>query len=125
MNERILIVDDNEVNREILQEIFEPDYQILMAQNGATALKLAERHHPRVVLLDVMLPDYDGYEVCRKLRSMPGMTRAKIIMISAKAMPSECAEGYSAGADAYITKPFDDAEVMAVVRGRVRDRLNA
>ena len=93
MNERILIVDDNEVNREILQEIFEPDYQILMAQNGATALKLAERHHPRVVLLDVMLPDYDGYEVCRKLRSMPGMTRAKIIMISAKAMPRSAPKG--------------------------------
>jgi CheY-like chemotaxis protein len=125
MTERILIVDDNEVNREILQEIFEPDYDILMASSGASALKLAERYHPRVVLLDVILPDCDGYEVCRRLRGMPGMARAKIIMISAKAMPSECAEGFSAGADSYITKPFDDAEVIGVVRGRVRERINS
>ena len=123
MADRILIVDDNAVNREILQEIFEPDYTILTAVNGATALRLAERYHPRVVLLDVMLPDCDGYEVCRRLRGMPGMARSKIIMVSAKAMPSECAEGYSAGADAYITKPFDDAEVVAVVRGRVGESL--
>jgi CheY-like chemotaxis protein len=124
MSDRILIVDDNESNREILQEIFEPDYDILLAHNGDSALKLAEKYYPRIVLLDVMLPDRDGYEVCRRMRGMPGMARAKIIMISAKAMPSEFAEGYSAGADAYITKPFDDAEVMAAVRGRVRDRLN-
>jgi putative two-component system response regulator len=116
MHERMLIVDDNATNREILQEIFEQDYSILVATNGAGALKLAGRYHPRVVLLDVMLPDLDGNEVCRRLRNMPGMARSRIIMVSAKAMPSECAEGYSAGADAYITKPFDEVEVMAIVR---------
>jgi putative two-component system response regulator len=119
----MLIIDDNATNREILQEIFEQDYSILIAANGAAALKLAARYHPRVVLLDVMLPDLDGNDVCRRLRNMPGMARAKIIMVSAKAMPSECAEGYSAGADAYITKPFDDAEIMALVRNPMSEIL--
>jgi putative two-component system response regulator len=119
MHERMLVVDDNPTNREILQEMFEEDYSLLVAANGAAALKLAARHNPRVVLLDVMLPDLDGNEVCRRLRNMPGMARSKIIMVSAKAMPSECAEGHSAGADAYITKPFDDVEVMAIVRNRM------
>jgi putative two-component system response regulator len=119
----MLVVDDNSTNREILQEIFEQDYSVLVATNGAAALKLAARYNPRVVLLDVILPDLDGNEVCRRLRNMPGMARSKIIMVSAKAMPSECAEGYSAGADAYITKPFDDAEVMAIVRNPTSNAL--
>ena len=113
---RILVVDDNAMNREILDEILTEEFDILMAANGSDALHLAEKYHPRVVLLDVMLPGLDGYDICRKLRQMPNMSDARIVMVSAKAMPSEQAQGFSAGADAYITKPFDDAELLASVR---------
>lgn len=114
--ERILVVDDNSVNREIISEILANENEIFMAENGAIAIKLAQRHRPHVVLLDVMMPGLDGYDICRKLRAMPGMTDVRIVMVSAKAMPSERARGFDAGADAYVTKPFDDDELIAAIR---------
>lgn len=113
---RVLVVDDNSVNRDIIEEILGDDYDIIMAANGPDAVMLAERYHPQLVLLDVMLPGVNGYEICRRMRGMPGMTDVKIIMVTAKAMPSERAQGFEAGADAYLTKPFDDADLMAAIR---------
>jgi DNA-binding response OmpR family regulator len=63
-----------------------------------------------------MLPGIDGYDICRKLRGMPDLSDVQIIMVTAKAMPSERAMGFDAGADAYITKPFDEAELLAAIR---------
>ena len=113
---RILVVDDNPVNREILEEILADDHEVFMAANGSDALKLAEWYRPQIVLLDVMLPGLDGYDICRKLRTMPAMNGARIVMVSAKAMPSELARGIDAGADAYITKPFDDGDLVEAIR---------
>jgi CheY-like chemotaxis protein len=113
---RILVVDDNAVNLEIIEEILEGEHEVFMAMNGPDAIKLAERHRPHIVLLDIMLLGIDGYEICRKLRAMPGMTGMRIVMVSAKAMPSERARGFDAGADAYVTKPFDDDELVAAIR---------
>jgi len=113
---RVLVVDDNPVNREIIDEVLSDDYEVIMAANGPEALLLAERFQPQVVLLDVMLPGMDGYDLCRKLRSMPDSSGARIIMVTAKAMPSERASGLEAGADAYLTKPFDETDLLAVVR---------
>lgn len=113
----VLLVDDNPNNLEILHEILESSYRLFDARDGRDALRLAQRLLPRYVLLDVMLPDMDGYEVCRRLRQMSGMRCARIIMVSAKAMPSEQRCGFDAGADAYITKPFDDGELCAVMNG--------
>jgi two-component system cell cycle response regulator len=104
------------MNREIIEEVLEEQYIILTAPDGRTALQLAERYQPRIVLLDIMLPDMDGYEVCRKLRAMPAMASARIVMVTAKAMPSERARGFEAGADDYLSKPFDDAELLAAMR---------
>jgi two-component system, sensor histidine kinase and response regulator len=114
--QRILAVDDNSMNCEIIQEILGDEFDVLMASDGHEALVLAERYRPRVVLLDVMLPGLDGYFVCRKRRGMPGMNDVRIVMVSAKAMPSEQAQGFDAGADAYVTKPFDDADLWAAIR---------
>lgn len=113
---RILIVDDNPNNREVFHEMLDGSYQLFDAANGWDALTIAEQIVPRIVLLDVMLPIMDGYEVCRKLRSMPAMRRSRIIMVSAKAMPSERQAGLDAGADDYITKPFDETDLFAVLR---------
>lgn len=116
MHKRILVVDDNPTNLEIVQEMLEDEYHVLTASTGEGALQVASRFQPGIVLLDVMLPGIDGYEVCRRLRTMPGMSRSRIIMVSAKAMPSERAQGIDAGADGYITKPFDDGELRAMIR---------
>jgi len=113
---RILVVDDNAINREIVAEILSDEFEVLMAANGPDALVLAGRYRPCVVLLDIMLPGLDGYEICRKLRGMPGMNDLRIIMVTAKAMPSERSRGFAVGADAYVTKPFDDADLIAAIR---------
>jgi CheY-like chemotaxis protein len=112
----ILVVDDNPNNREVVREILEGRYNIIDASDGWEALELAEEFEPKIVLLDVMLPIMDGYQVCRKMRQIAAMKRARIIMVSAMAMPSERAAGIDAGADDYLTKPFDDADLLEVLR---------
>jgi CheY-like chemotaxis protein len=113
---RLLAVDDNPVNLEIVAELLGDRFRVKIAQSGAEALRIAERFQPGIVLLDVMMPDMDGLQACRSLRAIPGMGDAAIIMVSAKAMPSEQAAGLRAGADDYITKPFDDDELLAILR---------
>jgi DNA-binding response OmpR family regulator len=113
---RILVVDDNPVNCEIIEEILGDEYEVIVANNGVDALALAQRYQPRIILLDVMLPEVDGYLICRKLRSMSEVNKSRIIMVTAKAMPSERAQGFAAGADSYITKPFDETELIAAIR---------
>ena len=113
----VLVVDDNPINLEILEELLaENDFAVHTALNADHALKIATRHSPQIILLDVMLPDIDGYDLCRQLRHLPQTENARIIMVTAKAMPSEMATGYDAGADAYITKPFDDSDLFEAMR---------
>jgi CheY-like chemotaxis protein len=112
----ILAVDDNPVNLGILEEILASDYRLQFAQTGPHAIQIAEECRPAIVLLDVMMPVMDGLETCRRLREIPGLSHMVIIMVSAKAMPSERLAGLRAGADDYITKPFDEAELLQVLR---------
>jgi CheY-like chemotaxis protein len=116
ISKTVLVVDDNPLNLEICREILDGDYEVLTARDGAEAIRLASRHKPGVILLDIMLPKMDGYETCRKLRNVSATRNAAIIMVSAKAMPSERAEGLAAGADFYLTKPFDDSELLEAIR---------
>ena len=112
---KILIVDDNPTNITILKEILE-DYELRSAASGEEALGLVDEYHPDLILLDIMMPGMNGYDVCRKLREDPNFSRTKIIMVSAKAMVSERLKGYDVGADDYITKPFEEDELLAKVR---------
>jgi CheY-like chemotaxis protein len=112
----VLVVDDNPLNLEICREILDGDYEVLTARDGPEAIRLASRHRPGVILLDIMLPEMDGYETCRRLRNLSATRNTSIIMVSAKAMPSERAEGLAAGADFYLTKPFDDSELLTAIR---------
>lgn len=115
-NKRILVVDDNPVNVQILQEMLEADYRLSCAETAEEAIKLMTKIRPAAVLLDVMLPGMDGLETCRRIRQLPGMERVAILMISAKALPSEQAAGVDAGADEYLTKPFDETELLGLLR---------
>ena len=113
---KILAVDDNAINIEILKEILQDEFELVCVSSGEEALAAASELHPDIILLDIMMPGLDGYEVCRRIRSDAGLHRTKVIMVSAKAMVSERMAGYEAGANDYITKPFDRRELLAKVR---------
>lgn len=117
---RVLAVDDNDVNLAILREIFEDGYELAFASTGEQAIETARTFRPDLVLLDIMMPGIDGYETCRRLRSDATTRYAKIILVSAKALVSERLMGYEAGADDYVTKPFDPEELSAKVRAVAR-----
>ena len=114
-SQKILVVDDNETNRLILAEILEDQYQIEFAVDGESALEKAAACDPDLILLDVMMPGIDGYEVCRRLR-MSSRPWVKIIMVSAKIQPADRVTGYEAGADDYLGKPFDPDEMLAKIK---------
>ena len=117
---RILAVDDNARNLDILKRCLGKEYDLTLINSGQAALDVAPRLRPDLILLDIMMPGLDGYETCRRLRALPDLTGTKIIMVSAKAMTSERLEGYAAGADDYIIKPFEQEELVAKVRVYVR-----
>ncbi len=116
----VLLVDDNPANLFVLEEILSQSYQTVTATSGEDALARAMECLPDLVLLDIMMPGIDGYETCRQMRLISGLQHTKIVMISAKAMVSERLEGYNAGADDYITKPFEEEELLAKVRVYLR-----
>jgi CheY-like chemotaxis protein len=122
-NKKVLAVDDNPINLGILEEMLSGEYRLEFAQNGPDAIRAATRFRPAVILLDVMMPGMDGLETCRELRQTAGLRDTVIIMVSAKAMPSEQAAGINAGADAYITKPFDEVELLTLLRRVTNTRV--
>ena len=114
-NTKILIVDDEPQNTEIMREIlsFHPKYEYRVAMSGEEALDILESYFPDIILLDIMMPGIDGYEVCRRVREKKKHTLSKIVMLSGKSMIADRLKGYSAGADDYITKPFVEDELLA------------
>lgn len=113
---KILAVDDDPNNITILKELLDDNYDFKAATTGEQALEIAQDFRPDIILVDIMMPDMDGYEVCRRLREHCTLKHTKIIMVSARAMVTERLEGYKAGADDYITKPFEGDELLAKVR---------
>ena len=112
-NFKILIVDDDQINISILKEILEEKYIVETEGDGDSALKILPKFHPDLILLDIMMPGIDGIEVCRRIRKDKRYRFMKVILVSGKTMVSERLEGYNAGADDYITKPFVEEELMA------------
>ncbi len=118
--EKILIVDDHGTNIEILEDLLSECYPLASATSGKAALQMAPVFQPALILLDVMMPGIDGYETCRQLRANPILRYTKILMVSAKATDADRLAGYEAGADDYITKPFNKDELRAKVRVYLR-----
>ena len=110
--QKVLVADDDAINREVLGELLKPEYTVLLARNGAQTLERAARHLPDLILLDVMMPDMDGYGVLRSLRDDP---RTAHIFISGLDRPEDEANGLKMGASDYIVKPFNQTVVMARV----------
>jgi len=115
LSQKILIVDDVPTNILILKKILQDKYILATADSGEEALKIIPQFRPDIILLDIMMPGIDGYEVCRKIREEKRYRFIKIIMVSAKTMVDDRLKGYEVGADDYITKPFDRKELEAKV----------
>ncbi|MCA8960249.1 MAG: response regulator, partial [Planctomycetes bacterium] len=124
VREKILCVDDDLINRATLAELLGDDYDIELAVDGPDALQRARRFRPDLILLDIMMPGMNGYTVARRVRATPALRHTKIIMVSAKAMVAERLEGYDAGADDYLTKPFDHDELLAKIQVHLRLRAS-
>src|SRR5574341_2562067 len=114
MKNRILLIDDDPTLLDLLsQYLANAGYQVFAAPNGSIGLKLAYNEHPDLVLLDVMLPGMDGWEICARLREM---TAVPIVMLTAKASEADKLRGFRLGVDDYVTKPFSFAELVARVQ---------
>jgi len=121
--ERILVVDDNAVNRRMLAAILERSgYEIAEARDGEEALEKASRFPPDLVLLDIVMPKRDGFEVCNILKERDQTRDVPIIFLSAKTEVRDKIKGLEAGGTDYITKPFSKGEVLARVRNQLRIR---
>ncbi len=112
---KVLLVDDDARNIRILEEVLSDDFILEKAVDGDSALECVSSFSPDIILLDVMMPGIDGLEVCRRIRKHDDFHYMKIILVSGKARLEERLEGYAAGADDYVTKPFDHMELLAKV----------
>lgn len=113
--QKVLIADDDGINRQVLASLLKPEYVVLLAKTGEQTIERAQRHLPDLIMLDVMLPDMDGYEVLRRLRADPATARIEVIFITGMGRPEDEAKGLKLGAADYITKPFNTTVVMARV----------
>jgi two-component system, OmpR family, alkaline phosphatase synthesis response regulator PhoP len=119
--QRILVVDDDKQIVRLLRTYLEQSgYQIFVAYDGESALHIIRREQPDLVLLDLMLPDRDGWELTRVVRSDPGLQGLPVIMLTARADDQDKIVGLELGADDYVTKPFNPREVVARVRAVLR-----
>jgi diguanylate cyclase (GGDEF)-like protein len=118
---RILVVDDDRNLRKIIQTNLElAGYDVTTAANGNEALRVLDAMQPDLVVLDVMMPQMDGYEVARRIRRHPSNTNVPIIMLTAKSEVEDKLAGFDAGADDYMTKPFGPQELLARVKAKIR-----
>ena len=121
MKSTVLIVDDESDVVDLLRyKLHGAGYEILVATDGLTALTLARERRPDLIVLDLMLPEMNGEEVCRRLKAEPDTAAIPVLMLTAKAQPSERVAGLEIGADDYITKPFSPRELVLRVEAVLR-----
>jgi len=114
---KILIADDNENIRDALTYLLEDEgYDLLLAKDGADTLRKVRGRRPDILFLDIMMPEMNGYDVCRTIKNDPQLKSTYIIMLTAKGQVAEQERGKEVGADEYIVKPFSPMEILAKVK---------
>ena len=117
----ILVIDDDELVSRTLQRALKMyDYQVMTANSGIEGLQLARRHRPDLFILDIMMPGVDGYQVCRQIRGDPLLRDLPVLFLTAKAKDEDKIEGFRAGADDYLIKPFNMQELELRVKAILR-----
>lgn len=119
----VLVVDDTPANLTLLAQVLKPDFRVQLAVSGAKALELCRRQPPDLIVLDVMMPEMDGYEVCRRLKADPATRRVPVIFLTALTRPEDESAGFEAGGADFIHKPFNPATVRARVRTHLQLKL--
>lgn len=113
----ILIVEDSPTDRHIAESICTSNgYKVITATEGEQVIEMATNLEPDLILLDVILPKQNGYQVCRQLKKTPSTADIKVIMVTSKSQPSDKFWGMKQGADEYISKPYEEADLLALIQ---------
>jgi len=115
---RILVIEDHEENRRLLRDLLTSfGYELSEAVTGEDGLVAAEANPPDLILMDIQLPGIDGYEVTRRIKANPALRHIPVIAVTSYALSGDDVKALEAGCDAYVTKPFDPAELLDKIRG--------
>ena len=118
---KIVLIEDNPEIRETTQEILElADYDVVVAENGKKGVELVKEYKPDLIICDIMMPELDGYGVIRILSKNPDTSTIPFIFLSAKADKTDLRKGMNMGADDYLTKPFEEGELLEVIESRIK-----
>ena len=121
MAKKILVVDDEPAIIKILEARLKAEgYEVVSAMDGLTALELAKKEKPDLIILDLMLPKMDGYKVCGLLKKDTRHSKVPIVLFTARAQESDEKLGFECGADAYVRKPFNSAELLKTIHGLIK-----
>jgi CheY-like chemotaxis protein len=118
----LLIVEDSELNRDLLVQIFEDDYDLGVAVDGETAVRLASTSKPDLILMDIGLPGISGLDAVRAIRADRGLPRMPIVAVSSGVMPGDRERALEAGCDDFVAKPINDEPLVALVRSLLPER---
>ena len=117
MSKRILVIEDTEDNRQIIRDLLSSvGYELIEAVDGAAGVALALKERPDLILMDIQLPEIDGYEATRRIRAIPELARTPIIAVTSYALSGDEAKTRAAGCDGYVAKPFSPRQLLAKVR---------
>ena len=116
-NKLVLIIDDNPMNLLLTSKILENNkFRTLTAENGKDGIQLIENELPALILLDIIMPDMDGYEICRHIKKTAKLKHTQVVFMSAKSKEADIQKGYDLGAALYITKPFSTRELVKQIK---------
>jgi two-component system, cell cycle response regulator DivK len=117
MSKRILVVEDTEDNRRILNDLLtNAGFELFEATDGEAGVAMAERHKPDLILMDIQLPVFDGYEATRRIKANPALKHIPIIAVTSYALSGDKQLAFDAGCDGYVAKPFSPRQILAKVR---------
>jgi two-component system cell cycle response regulator DivK len=117
MKTKILVIEDNEDNRRIVRDLLiSAGYEVIEAVTGQEGVTAAETQGPELILMDIQLPDFDGYEATRRIKATPALSAIPIIAVTSYALSGDDVKAFEAGCNAYVTKPFSPRELLAKIR---------
>jgi two-component system cell cycle response regulator DivK len=117
MSQVILVIEDQEDNRRIMRDLLTSvNYEIIEAVSGQEGVSLAETHRPDLILMDIQLPDFDGYEATKKIKAIPALNSIPIIAVTSYALSGDDKKAFEAGCDAYVSKPFSPRALLKKIQ---------